>query len=304
MDQISILFIQEHADSFDGASIFNKRLCEALIKKGLLLKTLNIKFKRKRSTPIWLHEWSDDEVRNVKNRVSKNTILIISHEKYFGLANWIDVDIAIYHNVISLMKSEFRVLELLYKSGSARLDNLIALKTQATVVLSPREQKLLSSKYEKVSLLVPGVKSVYKSKPLLNRIKIINTDGWIFKRLSKIDVNMLREYGYEITNKDVDIAMIHIIEDRFTTGTKLKLVDSIARGDALCCHQLLIEDIIAFGLEPNAIFWFNSKDDLKRLPSHDWNFKAIHENAKIMSQYDWSHAANILGDVIKKQLQK
>lgn len=303
MDKVDVLFIKESCNEIDGAQIFNRRIVSELERKGVNVQIHDVSFNRGCGFPIWLHSWSKTELDKVRYYQKKGIKIIVSHEKFFGLANYLKIDIAIYHNCISKMQSTFKVLEWLYKLGSSRIDTLIQEQSREKYVLSPRERDLMHLEGNASRLIVPGISSSSELAPQLNKVKLVNSTGWIFKRRSKVDEGIFSTRGFEIVRENIDRPMIHVIEDKFTTGTKLKLIDAVARGDALCCHNILKNDFLAFRLNPSAVFWFATNKDFDKLKDHKWDYAAIKDNASKVRSYTWSLAADDLSVVIRSLIQ-
>lgn len=233
-----ILYIcKEETLPYDGASIFDRRVIN-ILELNYSVDIYRISPRSSKVPPMWITKVNKPKVEELL-KLRANTFCIISHESLGSLAKLLKPDVFIFHNIFSeFFFTKHFWLQKYYRLMSKNYEKQIILNSKKVCVLSFREKKALEIRTlnTKIVHFTPGENPNIKLENNINSkaIRRTGTNGWLPKRLSELstkELNQLKALGYDIVSDKYTSRCITLIEDKFLSGFKLKVIEAIQRGD-------------------------------------------------------------------------
>ncbi|MFC0537990.1 hypothetical protein [Pelagicoccus mobilis] len=248
---IDITYVCLPLSSNDGRSIYDKRLTEALNELGIRVNTLELAHPCRRFIPIWGKKWQKMQVEYVKKTSQKSKFTIVSHELLADFSRTLKPDLFIIHNLFSHFSFKSRPdIQLFYRCGSSHLFNSVAASSQRLLFLSERERAIASETWPDLPIYAspPGIPQK-ENLPLnynATSIKTLGSNDWLPKRASKLsrsDHKYLKNAKLEVISDNFGNPSPAIIEDKFLSGFKLKLMEHLYNGDTIASFSDLSSEI-------------------------------------------------------------
>jgi hypothetical protein len=238
---MKILYVcKSYEGKSDGGAIYDKRLIAELRKKYDDVVVYQIDILKRAGLPFWLKRIQKSDQLSLME-LRKERSCIVSHEVLGALAEILRPELFIFHNLFSSFEYSKRpLIQFYYRLGSRKIESRIIYNSKNTLVLSKRELQIATNRYPVASISYhpPGINPYVKYLNEMDEkaIRRLGTSSWLPKRislLSKTELQLLSDSGYNIVNEDFPKRSISIIEDEFISGFKLKLFDALQRGDVV-----------------------------------------------------------------------
>lgn len=299
--------------SNDGRSIFDARMIESLriLECNVIVDEVELGGRRYLPRlPLWSRKTKS--VFDVGNEADAD-FTIVSHELLTEVAERAAPDAFIIHNYLPAFESKsFPLLSLYYRWQSLRYLTRGISVSGSSFVLSAREQRLAAQRASlNFTLLHPGVPPVTKEvgRPAQNKFKRSGTSDWWPKKKSLLsDHEVLRNFiaaGMGVDGVGEE-QMFAVIEDKFVTGFKLKLLDFLFSGHYIISRVDIAEEIISLGCDLRGYYFWNEGElPIQALQADFQNFvksECPRDRRKYLSRhFSWLKVAARLLDEIYVQ---
>jgi hypothetical protein len=290
--------------SYSGGGIFDAKLVQALHNEAAVNQHTVPVF-RKWTLPIW-----KKRLGNIPQAQSAGTN-VVSHEALHEILDVMPVDCFIVHNYFAEFDfPKLRIVNPLYRIGSAKIFYKIFSGSRRVVFLSAREMRLAAEKYpelaEKFFCQPPGHNegSVYfdgSRDP--NIIEVPGTVDWLQKKVSYwLNIAHGRPCGGRMVDGDKVDAFISVVYDSFLSGFKLKLVEMAKHGKSIVSFCDLREELASMGFEDLPYTLVRNRSELEAAVVHFQEQGDLpHESRRACyvrgSQISWARMAKtVLGN--------
>ncbi|MCX2497650.1 hypothetical protein [Plesiomonas shigelloides] len=286
---------------FDGQAIYDRKLIGALNSIGYQVNVVVLKVQRdySRLFPIWRKKVALDKIHD------DASLNIVSHEALIDVCDVIKPDLFIVHNLFSHLEFKAnRLVESLYRFNSLKTYKSAFDCSREVLFLSERERKIASVIFGRGFLCEPpGLKS---TEPLLLPvdkmvIKRAGSSAWLPKKISLWSANQIRKIiinnGLKICYEDESVRAISLIEDKFLSGFKLKLLEMSYCGDTIISSVDLTEELKALGLSMKNFLFVENIDafDMQSLLNNEAYFltesEIIEQQRYMALRYSWTSIA-------------
>lgn len=242
----------DHTDPTDGGSIFDKKIIQGLLDTQICTVDV-VRIPRSPSLffPRWENKIEVGLVNTIKN-LSVNKFVICAHESLFRISEYIDVDLFIVTNLFSHFSfKKNRAVELYYRFGSKRYFNSIFTLDSKWLFISHREYRLaqecFSVRVSQAEVMAPPPLPFDLGVRSCDTLHISGSGGWLPKRLSKLSrstIEQLAAYGFHIKDfSEAQHPSFGVVEDKFLSGSKLKLAQMIYCKDVIFSLVDLSEEV-------------------------------------------------------------
>lgn len=244
----------------DGGAIFDRKTVAHLRALGAEVREIPIERRRALRLPLWAGK--PRPLGAGPARPGGAPFRILSHEATFGLMGPEGADAVIVHNHFAHFSFPGRpLLEDYYRRGAAPFYRQAFAGAVRILFLSHRERRLAErddpSICGRTAVLVPPPADLPLGARRLDLVHVSGTERWRPKRLCRLtagDRALLAESGLEIGDFGaVPAPAFGLVNDRFTVGFKLKLMQMIHARDAIASLADLEEEIEA--VAPGYPFW-------------------------------------------------
>lgn len=294
----------------DGRSIYDKQLVDALRRLGHTIHACHVRLSSRRVLPIWMRRVAEASIQDALDAKNRADFTIISHELLADLNDYITPNVYIVHNLFTDFSfPEHRLIEYFYKLGSLNVFNKIFKGSSRVHLLSRREKRLAAKRWpnSSISSYPPGVRKFDDSVTKFDerQVKRAGSSIWLPKRVSRLSdkqINVFRSstncYIPETEKPDPSFA---IIEDRFLSGFKLKLIESLYCGDAIASFSDLEEEIEWVQPKHSNYNKIDSIDGMihcfNSLPSRAPTREAIRDTrSDLLDRFSWEKVASFIID--------
>lgn len=251
---MKVLYVCKSQGGIDGGAIYDKRLISELKSRYKDVIVFSVETRARLLPPFWRRNFllTDEELDSlIEMRAGR--FCIISHEVLGDLAPILKPDRFIFHNVFSLFSFPNRyLLQFYYRFQSKSFENKIIESSSSVVLLSKREYRFLSKNYgrSKIKCIFPGCRSVtedrFDNEFRADLIRRVGSVEWYPKKVSMLSIDeldILARKGFNIITDQDSRRAITLIEDKFLSGFKLKLMDALQRGDFVVSFVDLTEEV-------------------------------------------------------------
>ena len=247
-------------DADDGGAIFDRKTVAALRQSGAAVDELPVLRRRALRLPTWAGRIETSRLRIPTDETGGHTIL--SHEATFDLARVVNADALIVHNYFPRFRFPDRKdLELYYRLGALDHYRRAFDRTPRLFFLSHREREAAEDDFPGIrgrTIVVPPPPA--PAVPSARRMGIVHvsgSEGWLPKRLSRLTDDQIARFakaGFVIGDFDPDpSSAFGLINDRFTVGFKLKLMQMIACRDIIASCADIADEMER--IAPGYPFW-------------------------------------------------
>lgn len=280
----------------NGGSIYDNNFIRSLKSRGYRVSVIRLRRQRRITPPFWA---SRIDPNIIKNDVNDNFFNIISHEGLFEILRYIKCDLYILHNVFSIFEYiNNPMLNAYFKINSDFVYKKILSSSSNALCLSYRDYLYLSDlkknyNYD-ISLQVepPGI---YKIPQFANfdysMVKLSGTNSWLPKKLSQLNSRQIYklEKHYSLSYEDLsNIPSYALINEKFLSGFKLKLIQMLYRGDVIASFVDLKNEINHLG-ESNFNYKYVSsvEEAIHYFSSFDNESVTGHSRIVYEDKYNW-----------------
>lgn len=247
-------------ESSDGGAIFDRKTIEAIRDCGVEVEPVGVFRHRALRLPFWAGRIDQERLQCPVPGAESRTIL--SHEATFGLAPVAKADALIVHNYFPAFSFPGRRdLEAYYRLGARDYYRRAFDFVRHVFFLSYRECDLAEGDFPAIrgrtTVIPPPPAPLTASERRMDVVHLSGSEGWLPKRLSRLtgrDTANFAKAGFAICDFGPQPASAFgLINDRFTVGFKLKLMQMIACRDIIAsCADIAGEiEMIA----PGYPFW-------------------------------------------------
>lgn len=299
-------------DSGDGGAIFDYKTVEAIRGRGIDVEAVGVFRRRALRLPPWAGRVDEGMLRIPARGVGTRTIL--SHEATFDLAPVVEADALIVHNYFPAFSFPGRKdLEGYYRLGARDYYRRAFDLVRHVFFLSYRERALAEQDFPvikgRTTVIPPPPAPLELSGRRMNVVHLSGSDSWLPKRLSRLtgrDAENFTKADFAIRDFGPQPASAFgLINDRFTVGFKLKLMQMIACRDVIAsCADIAEElEVIApgypfwrrVGSVSDALEYFCDIRDRLSAEEIDAAFDAVLPGWRLPA---WSDHGRIIADVV------
>ncbi|PTY36324.1 hypothetical protein BGP77_03175 [Saccharospirillum sp. MSK14-1] len=256
---MKILYVCFEWEGSDGGAIYDKKLVRALRDTGNEVVTYKIsRQKLKRALfPVWVKKIPLEVLKEIRSLAGNYENICVSHEALLEVVIELKPTLFIVHNYFPVFEFKGnKFIEELYRFGAEGAFARAFNNCENVLFLSFREFNNVKNEVNsfKAIYLPPGVSEKTKRAERsfeYNVIERYGTTEWLPKKISSLssgEIKKLRSYGIVISKGKEDFRSFMLIEDRFLSGFKLKLLDGLYNGDFVLSMADLDEEIKALGL--------------------------------------------------------
>tara|TARA_B100000795_G_C22762794_1_gene424356 strand:- start:39 stop:995 length:957 start_codon:yes stop_codon:yes gene_type:complete len=298
------LFVKkDYNQALDGGDIYNMKLINGLKDLGHEVYEYTIRKNKKGIIPFWKWKITKQDLESINRLQSDFDKTIISHENLADLTKHIKCDLFIFHNLMSKVRGDFFILQLLYKIGSKFHESKAIKNTDHFLVLSFREFSFFKNN-NKANYFPPGINKTISTVKEKSIICIPSSSLWILKKMSKLKKSEI--YNIENYFKIIDgnnFSRIGVIEDKFDCGFKLRLIQMLFNCDIIITKMDYETEIKALGCSSKNVFQFK---DFSNINFDDLLLKVDEKmndlNREHLSKtYNWESVANNILNILNNE---
>jgi hypothetical protein len=247
-------------DADDGGAIFDRKTIAAFRQLGAVVDELPVLRRRALRLPTWAGRIEASRLCIAQGESGGRTIL--SHEATFDLAGVVNADALIVHNYFPRFRFPGRKgLELYYRLGALDHYRRAFDRTPSIFFLSYRERDAAEEDFPSIrgrtTVIPPPPAPVIPSARNMEIVHVSGSEGWLPKRLSRLTDDEIARFGkagFVIGDFGTHPASAFgLINDRFTVGFKLKLMQMIACRDIIASCADIADEMER--IAPGYPFW-------------------------------------------------
>lgn len=252
----------------DGRIIYDRRMIESFKAAGAEVNVIEVDTRRALSfkMPLWAPEVSTECL----GKLRVGTRRIVSHEFLIPLVSELEPDIFIIHNFFPAFTwRSWSGFQLYCRLGATNHFKVAMQRAKHTIVLSIREKVEIAQRLDIAVVYEPPGLGPSRSEvgPIdLARVRRSGSTRWYPKRRCLMSEKEIKKWF----GSDVDLGFdsrntrgFALIEDKFLSGFKLKLLEHLYHGDFIVSRADLRNELEGLGLsEDGFVFHSSGRFDL------------------------------------------
>lgn len=292
----------------DGRAIFDKRYIESLKRMQFDVSVYKIGQLPRKILPVWARN-TKHVSRELTRLADSSELVVVSHESLGDLAEILKPDLFIIHNLFSIFSFPRRLdVQTMFRAGSGAFYSKIFSFSGVVQLLSHREYLYATANYSSSKIVVepPGVRRRDDADLEFERMKIkrSGSSAWPPKKISifsEREVGFISESEFDLVSEMSCYRGFSVIEDRFLSGFKLKLLESIYRGDVVASFCDLGDEVDWLGVNAKVEYVKSVEEMLEFFRSVKYSSMVkqdlIRERNEMVGKFGWDA---VVGRVIKE----